>query len=308
MGPRRILLIVLGILLAASLALPLGAQELPVQDSFTGRGIAKISSGEIESARQQALIDAQRKAVMAAVTGLLPFEAIEKHFVLLKTNFFNKPATYIQSFKILHENTLFDTYQITIQALIQPDLLRKDLETKALGGSTKESLKVLLMIAEKGINTIEYIYWWSSPGTAARIPEIEMKLKEKCTEKGLTVIDPVQTIKALPSPAAAQTPEPDIDTLSRIGAQCGADIVIAGKAEMERSKGTESSSFSAFQCNVKTSTVSVKDRRIVISAASYGLGVNTDESTAYKNAIDKACGQMTEQIVDKLYILPLGSR
>ena len=50
--------------------------------------------------------------------------------------------------------------------------------------------------------------------------------------------------------------------------------------------------------------MSVKDHKVLVSAAGYGLGVNADETLAYRNAIDKASRQILEQIVDKLQMLP----
>jgi len=279
------------------------AQESPLPEGFIGRGIAQISAGDVESARQQALADAQGKALMEAVLARVPLNAMENNFLLLKKNFFDKPATYIQSFKIVYENTSFDYYQITILALVQQDLLRKDIDTLVFGGTQREPLKVLLMIAEKMTGSNDFIFWWAQ-GSAAKIPESELILKEQCIEKDFIVVDPLQTLKEPPASSPYFYPEPDIDTVCRIGALCGADIAIVGKAEIERSRGTDAASFSAFQCNLKANAISVKDRKVLVSAATYGLGVNADEVIAYRSAVDKAGRQLLNQIADKLLLLP----
>jgi hypothetical protein len=277
------------------------AQETPVPEGFIGRGMARITSADVETARQQALLDAQGKAVMEAVSALLPLENMGSSFPMLKKNFFDKSTTYIQSFKILYENTAFDTYQIIIQALVQQELIKKDLDALTAGSAPKTPFKVLLMIAEKAPAAKEYSYWWSA---APAVPESELRLKDRCTEKGFTVLDPSLGVKEFPPAGFAQSLEPDLDSLCRLGAQCGADLVIVGRTDLERSKITESSSFSAFQCNFKAQTVSVKDHKVLVSAAGYGLGVNADETLACRNAIDKASRQILEQIVDKLQMLP----
>jgi hypothetical protein len=58
------------------------------------------------------------------------------------------------------------------------------------------------------------------------------------------------------------------------------------------------------QCNFKAQAVSVKDHKVLVSAAGYGLGVNADETLAYRNAVDKACRQLLDQIVDRLQMIP----
>ena len=211
------------------------AQENPLPEGFIGRGIAQISAGDVESARQQALMDAQGKALLEAVLARVPLDVMEKNILLLKKNFFDKSATYIQSFKIVYENTSFDFYQITIQALVQQELLRKDLDTLVFVGTQREPRKVLLMIAEKMNGSNDFIFWWAQ-GSAAKIPESELILKEKCAEKDFIVVDPLQTMKEPPVPSPYFYPEPDIETVCRIGALCGADIAIVGRAEIERSR------------------------------------------------------------------------
>jgi hypothetical protein len=303
-----ILLIALTTALVSINSRSLNAQETSVQEGFTGSGIAKISGGDIEGARQQALADAQRKAIMEAISALVPLEVIENNFLILKNTFFNKPATYIQSFKILYENTTFDAYHMSIQAMVQQDVLKKGLESIGLVTQPKEPLKVLVMIAEKGPARDDYSYWWSAPAASPRATDSDQKLRDFLTEKGFTVIDPAQTVKEPASFSLIQNPEPDINTACQLGAQYGADLVIAGKAEIQRSKGTETALFSAFQCNLTAQVISIKDRRAIISTASYGLGVNTDESIAYKNSIDKTCKQLSDTLVDKIKMLPWGSQ
>jgi hypothetical protein len=182
-------------------------------------------------------------------------------------------------------------------------LLRKDLDAIMFVGAPREPRKVLLMIAEKMTGSSDFIFWWA-PGSAAKIPESELILKEKCAEKDFMVVDPLQTLKEPPAPSPYFYPEPDIDTICRIGALCGADIAIVGKAEIERSRGTDAASFSAFQCNLKANAIIVKDRKVMVSAAAYGLGVNADEVIAYRSAVDKAGRQLLNQIADKLMLLP----
>lgn len=289
--------------LVALLACTVWAQENPSAEGFLGRGIAHINGGDVFAARQQALADAQGKALLEAVVARVPLEVMEKNFLVLKKNFFDKAATYIKSFKIIYENTTFDFYQITIQALVQQELLRRDLDAIVFSGAQHEPYKVLLMIAEKLNGSGDFIFWWA-PGSAAKIPESELILKEKCAEKDFIVVDPLQSMKEPPATSPYFYPEPDIDTVCRIGTLCGADIAIVGKAEVERSRGADAASFNAFQCNLKANAISVKDRKVIVSAATYGLGVNADETLAYRNAVEKAGKQLLNQISDKLLTLP----
>ncbi len=295
--------VLFAIALAALLACRVAAQEPPATDGFIGRGIAQIAGGDVIAARQQALADAQGKALWEAVLSRVPLEVMERNFSLLKKNVFDRAPTYLKSFKIVYENTTFDFYQITVQAQVQQELLRRDLDALLFGGAQREPYKVLLMIAERMNGAGDFIFWWA-PGSAAKIPESELILKEKCMEKDFVVVDPLQTLKEPPAPSPYFYPEPDLDTVCRIATLCGADIAIVGKAELERSRVTDVAAFTAFQCNLKANAISVKDRKVMLSAAAYGLGVNADESIAYRNAVEKAGKQLLTQISDRLQGLP----
>jgi hypothetical protein len=299
----KIFLALLSVLLTSNSPC-LFAQEAPVQDGFVGRGIARIAGGDIETARQLALADAQSKAIMEALSMHVPLEVFENNFLILRNSFFKQPAVYIQSFRILYENTTFDTYQISIQALVPQDLLKKGLEEIGLITQPKDPLKVLVMIAETSTFSEYYVYWWASSGSSQKLSDSDQKLRAFLTEKGFIVLDPLQIVQESPSVLIIQGPEPDTDMVCRVGVQYGADLVIVGKAEIVRSKGTEFSTFSAYQCNLKAHAVSVKDRRAIISTGSYGLGVNTDDAIAYKNSIEKACKQLSDTLADKIKLLP----
>ena len=104
-----------------------GAQEKTAVDGFTGRGIARISGGDIPGARQNALADAQLKAVIDAVNSLLPADTFAAHSTRIIARFAAQPERYLQSFRIIGENTLPDQYQVTVQAAVQLDAVRQEL-------------------------------------------------------------------------------------------------------------------------------------------------------------------------------------
>ena len=123
--------------IAASLTLlfpvPHVASQENLHENFIGRGVAKIYDGDIAGARHGALVDSQEKVIMQSIAAQLPVEDIAKYFQTLHKIFLNNADAYIQRYKILNENALFDTYHVTIEGFVQQDALRYDLEmTKKL--------------------------------------------------------------------------------------------------------------------------------------------------------------------------------
>jgi hypothetical protein len=291
-----------GAIMILLLSSALFAQGISMRDGFMGRGVSPIYNGDAETARQKALTDAQRKTIVEALSNQLPLEVMEKHFLLLKTLFFDQPNLYLQSYKIIYENSIYDTYQLAIQGLVQQEMLRKDLEAIGLLGPKKEKIGVLFMIAEKVLGSSEYFYWWSPTEASSFVSISEQKMKEKFLEKGYKVIDPFQTVHELSTESLSQSHEPDLEMISLLGSQCNAEIVILGKTELQKSRKRTFSSLTGVQSSMNVTAISVRQKEILVRAASYGLGVHIDEDSASKEAIENACSKMAEQIIEKLMV------
>ena len=106
------------------------AQETVAADPIITTGIADIKGGSVIRARNKAIADAQKKALMEAVGRLMTFDRIEKQFALLKSALFDRADYFIESYRVLYDNTLGDRYHITLQSTISLEALQDYLVNK----------------------------------------------------------------------------------------------------------------------------------------------------------------------------------
>ncbi len=272
-------------------------------EGFTGRGVSKIVDGDMASARLGALEDAKKKVVMEAVCAGLSLEDITKYYLTLKNLFIDHPEIYLQRFKIVTENALFDSYNVTIQGFVQYDQLRNDLSTMGVIGSGRKKVKILLMLAEKGMDSPDETFWWSSNEkfSSSRYRS-QHNLEKYFIEKGAYVIDPSQIPESIYSEKIGQSSEPVIEEAIWLASRVGASLVVVGKSELTRVDAQKLSSLASIQCDMGVRVIDVHNGSIVVQAATYALGIHVDESSAALDAIDKASRHLSGQIMDTVYL------
>lgn len=277
------------------------AQQEESRDGFTGQGVSPIIDGDIAGARHNALLDAQKKSIIAAVSAELPTAAFVAQIPSLTNQFFLRPEVYLARFKIVQENTLPNRYQVTIQGFMQQDLLRRDLEALGIIKAQSEKTRVLLMIAEKDVGQAGETYWWSTSGDGVPpVSRAQQRLEELFIAKGLAVVNPLTAIGSVSFQSVGSSPEPDVEPVCRIAAQLEAAFVVLGRAALTMAQGSQAAA-EDIQCNLSAQVIEVKTQTAVVHAATYALGRQTSPQGALQEALDKTCAQLSDQIADRFF-------
>jgi hypothetical protein len=137
------------------------AQETGATDPIITTGIADIKGGSVVRARNKAIADAQKKALMEAVGMLMTFDRIEKQFARFKSALFDRADYFIESYRVLYDNTLDDRYYISLQSTISFEALKDYLVTRKSLTPRAKLPRILLMIAQQRLNQDFYTCWWS---------------------------------------------------------------------------------------------------------------------------------------------------
>ncbi|MBN2107994.1 MAG: hypothetical protein JW832_11260 [Deltaproteobacteria bacterium] len=279
------------------------AQEKTAVDGFIGRGIARISGGDISGARQVALADAQLKAVIDAVNSLLPAETFAAHSTRIIARFSEQPDRYLQSFRVTGENALPDQYQVTVQAAVQIDGVRQELSDMGLlKHDRNKAVLLLVMAAQRGLDAPEELYWWSSDaGLDSREFPLQQAVEAAFADKETRIISPFEPPLKDAFSQAAGTPAPDTDVMCLLAAQTGAQVVVHVRAALTRSKAKRLVSVQNVQCDITASAIDVQGRQVVLQAVTQALGAHVDEAEACRDAMQKASRQLADQITERLY-------
>lgn len=280
-----------------------GAQEKTAVDGFTGRGIAKITGGDIPGARQSALEDAQLKAVIDAVNSLLPADLFAAHSSRIIASFAAQPDRYLQSFRVTGENALPDQYQVTVQAAVQLDGVRQELSGMGLlkHGENK-AVSLLVMAVEKGLDAQEELYWWSAGAgqTPAEFP-FQQAVEAAFADKETRIISPFEQPLKDAFSRVSGTAAPDTEAICLLAAQTEAQVVVLVRAALTRAKGSRLVSVQNVQCDVTASAIDISRKEVVLQAVTQGLGAHVDEAEACREAMQKASRQLADQITGRLY-------
>jgi len=270
---------------------------------YFGSGVAKIKNGNVPDARKKALIEAQKKVLVAAVGSQLSLGDISKYFIMLKKLFFEKPDIYLQRFKLISEHSLYDIYQVNIQGFVQQDMLRQELKSIGIFGSEREKTKVLIMIVEQDIAESNETTWWESgqQNVSSEASIINKNLSNYFRDSGFDVIDP-SIEKAKQASSISPGPDADPEEVARFADAFGADIVVIGRYELKNIESRRLASVESIQCAINARVVSVRSSYVLVQAATYKLGVHADELTASRLAINNACTHLAGQMVDKIYL------
>ncbi|MEI6128056.1 MAG: hypothetical protein WCQ99_16025, partial [Pseudomonadota bacterium] len=205
------------------------AQEESTGEGFIGRGVAKITGGDIAGARQNALADAQKKILVAAVCAQLPMRTVAAHFTTLLNLFFERPEVYLERFKIINENTLPDVCQVTLRGFVQLNMIKQELAALGIVKPEQEKMTMLLLVAEKENSQGNETFWWSSRNDAAPAKYgVQQKLEKDFAEKGLSIVNSFEASNKSLLQAIGQSPDPDTETACQAAAQLGAQVVVIG--------------------------------------------------------------------------------
>ena len=268
-----------------------------------GRGIARISGGNIPEARQSALSDAQRKVVIDAVNSLLPADTFAAYSSRILTRFAAKPEQYLQSFRIIFENALPDQYQVTLQAAVQLDVVRQELIAMGLVKSGEnKSVVLLVMASEKGLDSAPETFWWSvTAGTSLSEFSLQQAVEAAFADKEMRIISPFEPSLKETFSSVGLNSEPDIAAICQLAMQTDARMVMLVRSSLKRVKDNRLVSVQNVQCDITARLIDVRSHDVVAQAVTCGLGMHVDEAAACREAMQKAARQLADQITERLY-------
>ncbi len=137
------------------------SQTTSPSDALISTGIAQIVEGDVVRAQNEAIADAQKKALLQAVGMLMTFDLLEDRFASLKDTLFEQTTQYLQSYRVLYENTVGDYYRITLQSTIAFKELEEYLVNLQVLSPKVKLPRILLMIAQQKLKQNFSTCCWS---------------------------------------------------------------------------------------------------------------------------------------------------
>ncbi|MHB9105877.1 MAG: hypothetical protein ACYDCO_02375 [Armatimonadota bacterium] len=264
-----------------------GVKVVIVQGTGAGDDKAK--------ARDDALADAQRRAVEQGVGLYIKSETVVVNFELISDTIYRDVRGYVHTYRVLQENynTAEELYWVKIEATVRTGKIEKDLDDLYERLRVAGNPRIVVAIDQKA---------GSAPAELA-----QDNITEQLLDLGFKVLDATQLSIARERQALRMLVDGRIDAVTAMALQDCADIIIVGTATA-RQPEVVAGGGGAYSCQ---STLDVKaistDTGRIISAArgkavGAGFSAESAEETALENAgkswVKENLGKLVRAVVD----------
>jgi hypothetical protein len=280
---------------------------LAQSQTVTAEGVAGIQGGDQGIARDNALRDAQRKAVEQAVGALVASETLVENFVTVRDNILSKSQGYIQKYAIVKEGAQGNLYSVTITATVATDNLKNDLGALGLLMARVGKPRVLFMVAEQNIGQEIAVFWWSWWGRGAEfkgqmvdMAVSETALKEVFLGKGFNVVDISASTGRFEVSNAYRIADLTNDGAREFGRKLNAEVVITGKALAKEGPRMAGSQVGSYLADVVVTAIRVDNGQVLASARGEGVARHVVQHTGGNQAIEKAARVVADKLIDQI--------
>ena len=264
------------------------SQETWLSDAIITTGIGNISGDNISLAQNEAIVDAQKKALIQAVGMLIPFDLIDEQFFFLNESIFNRAADYIESYRVLYDSSLDDRYHITIQSTIAFKTLEDNLINLQFLTPKVKLPRILLMISLQRLNQNFYRCWWSFIDPEKELTVIDQVLKMELQKKGFEVVDHTHMLQETTPTKVYGCIDIKPEGIQDLCKQFKADVAIVGNAQVDLMDEVENSLQKSAQASITARAVKIADGSVVTTIDTYIPATEDDEETAQMVALEKA--------------------
>jgi len=189
----------------------------------------------------------------------------------------------------------------------------------------KKNPSIMFMIAEQNIGKEHLVYWWKWLGNSSYflgggtgtfvsgdfnynafaqefdLSVAETTLKEEFINQGFDVVDISKAKKGkIKVSNVYKYVDLKKDVMIELGKNCGADVVVKGKALAKKLPQRAGSSIGTYMADITASAIRVKDGRVLGSARGHGVSRHIYEVTGGTQALEKASRQVAEKLMEQI--------
>jgi len=259
-----------------------------------------ITDSDISRAQNEAIADAQKKALIQAVGMLMTFDLIEEQFFFLKEVIFDRPADYIESYRVLYDSTLGDHYHITIQSTIAFKELEDYLVTSQFLTPQVKLPRILLMISQQRLGQSFYTCWWSFIDPEKELTVVDQVMRDELQKKGFEVMDHTYRVQENTINKVYGCLDVKLDAIQTLGTQFKADIALVGNAQVELTDKIEYPLKKSVQASIIAQAIKIVDGSVVATLDTYIPATEDDEETAQRVALEKASFNLAHQMGEQI--------
>lgn len=268
-----------------------GQQQTEVVEA---EGVARILQGNTDIARDNAIVDAQRKAVEQVMGVFMSSESIVENYELLSDRILTQSSGYIKTYQILDERKDGNDFRVRIQATLGLGELENDIEAIQHLIRQKGNPRMMFLVQEEitGLRTA---------GVASSdMSQAETVLVQAFLNAGFEVVDSATVAQNINRDKALKAIEGDAATASALGQQYGADVIITAKAAASSGEKILTTSMKSHQAAVNAKVIRADTGAIIGSATKQAKHAHIDDLAGGLAAIEKASTELAEDLIPKI--------
>jgi hypothetical protein len=256
-------------------------------------GTGKIYKEDSASARKEAIENSLESAVERVAVGLIPPESYNRTFQMLNEALYDQTAKFIQDYKVLAESKIKDVYKVMVEAHISVADLTKYLSDAGIMTEGRSLPKILILLSEQNIEDTSPKYWWGrQPIVSNTFSDIAIVKTMK--SKGFPVIDARRIPQTASIDKKYDKPDLDKNEAIDIGRALRADVVIFGKAVVERTQNVMEQNIRSFKGIVSVQAVRTDTGEEIAATSQSAVTANANEAVGAGNALS-AAGSLTAE-------------
>ena len=257
-------------------------------------GVARILDNNTAMARDNAIVDAQRKAVEQAVGVLMSSESAVQNYEIVSDRILTQSAGYITSYDVLDEQHDDKEYRVKIRAVIGMGALENDVQAIQHLIQQKGNPRMMFLVSE------ELVGLKTAGVASADMAQAEVTLQQAFVNKGFDVVDAATVAQNVSREQAIKAAEGDAAAAAAICQQFGADVAITVKSSASAGAKILNSDMKSYQAVVTAKAVRADTAAVIASASEQAKQAHIDDLTGGTAAIQKASAKLADALIPKI--------
>jgi len=255
-------------------------------ESITVTGEAAIIGGNVESAKEAALLDAFRKAVEKGVGTMIASDTLVENYRIVEDRIFTKARGYVRNWDVLSEYPLGARYRMEVRCEVSKESIEEDLIALNILQKAKHKPRIMVVMSEQHL--------WSYVDQ----PMSETALISRFLEKEFKVVDQAQSDKVRESDKMKAALQGDDDAAAQIGLRNDAEIIIVGKAFSET--GGRVFRMESARGSVEARAIRCDTAEIIAAGEAEAGGADSSEAVAGKKAVRQAASDLADDLIAQI--------
>ncbi|MGA8178976.1 MAG: hypothetical protein WB792_02885, partial [Desulfobacterales bacterium] len=230
---------------------------------------------------------------------LIPPESYNRTFQTLNQALYDQTAKFVQDYKVLAESKIKDAYKVMVEAHISVADLTKYLLGAGIMTEGKSLPKILILVSEQNLEDTSPKYWWGRQPIVSNTFS-DIALAKTMKSKGFPVIDARHIAQTASIDKKYDKPDLDKNEAIDIGRALRADVVIFGKAVVERTQNVMEQNIRSFKGIVSVQAIRTDTGEEIAATSQSAVTANANEAVGAGNALSAAGSLAAETLSGRI--------